>query len=724
LVVSENLQNREEGHVNRFLAEERNCWRIARASRLAFLVDAAAYFRAFKAAAMRARHSILIIGWDVNSRTLLEYADDARPEVPNELGPLLHHLAVTRRALRINVLCWDSPLIYSFDREWLPHARFDWFTDANVCFALDAQHPLGASHHQKIVVIDERIAFVGGVDLTVSRLDDPEHRPDDPRRRNADGTAYDPFHDVQVALEGPAARTVAAVARERWTRATGQRLSPVTSSTEECWPNGLRADLQDVDVAIARTYSAWKGRPEAREIETLFLDAISQAKNSIYIENQYFTATRVAQAFLDRLKQADCPEITLVLPLEPADWLEQATMGVKQRHFLERVRAADRHDRLRVYAPVAGEGSEVGIHVHAKVMIVDDSFVYTGSANLNNRSMGLDSECGLALEGEPGSATAQAIVDFRNRLLAEHLGTSIDRLAREIEARGSLFAAIDSLRGTDRRLISFPEGSTDSIEAVLAESEPLDPMAKAEPERLADTMTGDQEGRAGLRQSVVRFAISVCVLLGLAALWRWGPLAEFADASRLEALAQSLRGNWMATAAVLAVYVVGGLVMFPVIVLIVATGLIYGPITGVLVAAAGCLLSAVTGYAVGVSLGRATLRRLAGERLDRLSRQLARRGLFSMTLIRLLPLAPFTVINLAAGASHIRLRDFVLGTVLGMAPGILAVTLFSGQLGEVMRAPDALNIGILIGVLLVVGVSITWTWRRFVYRRTEADDTR
>ncbi|MCP5365126.1 MAG: VTT domain-containing protein [Hyphomicrobiales bacterium] len=706
------------------MSKGRSCWRIARASRLAFLVDAAAYFRALKAAAIRARHSIIIIGWDVNSRTLLEYPDDARPDVPNELGPLLHHLASERRALRINVLCWDSPLIYSINREWLPQARFDWFTDRNLCFALDDQHPLGASHHQKIVIIDDQIAFVGGIDLTAGRLDDSDHRPDDPRRRNADGTAYGPFHDVQVAVEGSAAKAVAALARERWLHATGRRLPPVTSSSADCWPRDLSIDLQDVDVAITRTYPAWKGRPEAREIEALFLDAIGQAKTSIYIENQYFTATRVAQALLDRLERADCPEITLVLPLEPADWLEKTTMGVKQRHFLERVRSADRHGRFRVYAPVVGEGSEVGIHVHAKVMVVDDHFVYAGSANLNNRSMGLDSECGLAIEGETGSATAQAIVDFRNRLLAEHLGTPIDRVASEIDAHGSLFAAMDSLRGADRRLIPFPDESADPIDTVVAETELLDPASKVEPEHLADEMTGDQEGRTGLRQSVIRFAIVAGLLLGLTALWRWGPLAEFANASRLEALAQSMRGNWVATATVIAVYVVGGLVMFPVTVLIVATGLIYGPITGLLVAAAGCFLGALSGYGVGAGLGRATVRRLSGERLDHLSRQLARRGLISMTIIRLLPLAPFTVINLAAGASHISLRDFVLGTVLGMAPGILAVTLFSGQLGEVMRAPDALNIGILIGVLLVVGVTVAWAWRRFVYRRTEADDTR
>jgi len=687
-----------------------------RADRLAYLVDAAAYFRAFKTAALLARHSIFIVGWDVNSRTQLEFPEVARPGVPNELGPLLDHLARQRNGLQINVLSWDSPLIYAPDREWVPQARFDWFTHPRLCFALDNQHPFGASHHQKIVVIDDSIAFVGGIDLTAGRLDEPAHRPCDPRRRNADGTTYGPYHDIQVAVGGQAAEALGAIVRARWQRATG-RTPPPARAAADLWPEGVPADLADFDVAIARTYPTWKGRSETREIEQLFLDSLTGARKTVYIENQYFTAACVAQTILERLAEPDCPEIVLVVPEEPTGWLEQTAMGIKQRFWLGRLREADRHGRFRVYMPVVGEAGDIGVKVHAKVMTADGRFLRIGSANLNNRSMGLDSECDLALEGQPGSAAAATIARFRDSLIAEHLGTSPECVAAELEARGSLIEAIESLRGAGRSLKPFPTVPADRIDTIVAESEFLDPPATLEPERTADELTGDASEQSMLRKALIRLAVVSVALLGFAALWRWGPLSTVADTATLAAWSEELRSEWMTSLALLAAYVIGGAVMFPILVLIVATGLILGPLVGLLVATTGSLLSALTGYGLGVILGRGTLARLSGGGLDRVSRHLARRGLLSVTLIRLLPLAPFALVNMAAGASHISFRDFMLGTMLGMAPGIVAITLFSGQLGEVLRAPSPLNIGLLVALILgILSVGI-WSWRRFVRGR-------
>ncbi|HUF86264.1 MAG TPA: VTT domain-containing protein [Thermohalobaculum sp.] len=160
--------------------------------------------------------------------------------------------------------------------------------------------------------------------------------------------------------------------------------------------------------------------------------------------------------------------------------------------------------------------------------------------------------------------------------------------------------------------------------------------------------------------------------------------------------------------------------MFPVLALIAGTGLL--SVAGLAVATAGSLLGAVTGYAAGAVLGRDALRRLAGRRLDRISRQLARRSILAMTVVRLLPVAPFTLINLAAGAWHIRFRDFAAGTVLGMAPGIVAITLFSGQLGQLMRAPSAANAAILAGLLLLIAAVAAWGWRHFLRHRSAARD--
>lgn len=268
----------------------------------------------------------------------------------------------------------------------------------------------------------------------------------------------------------------------------------------------------------------------------------------------------------------------------------------------------------------------------------------------------------------------------------------------------------------------FPEVAPDRLDTVLAESELFDPEAPVEPERIADELVDDTAGRTTLRLAYIRLGAVLAALLALAALWRWGPLAQLADAAALEAWARAIEGDWRLTAAVLGVYVVGGLVMFPVLALIAGTGLLYGPVAGLAVAMAGSLLGAVTGYVAGAVLGRDALRRLAGGRLDRVSRQLARRGVLAMTIVRLLPVAPFTLINLAAGASHIRFRDFVAGTVLGMAPGIVAITLFSGQLGQLMRAPSAANAAILAGLLLLIAAAAAWGWRHFLRHRSAPRD--
>jgi len=217
-----------------------------------------------------------------------------------------------------------------------------------------------------------------------------------------------------------------------------------------------------------------------------------------------------------------------------------------------------------------------------------------------------------------------------------------------------------------------------------------------------------------LRKALIRLVVIVVGLLCLAALWRWGPLSQYADAAALEPWSEALRSEWTTAGAMLAAFVIGGQLMFPVLVLIIATGLILGPLDGLLVAACGSLLSAAIGYGVGALLGRKTLNRLSGGRLDRVSRQLARRGLLSVIVIRLLPLAPFTLVNMVAGASHISFRDFALGTAIGMAPGIVAITLFSGQLGEVMRAPKPVNVGLLVALALIILLVGIRSWRRFV----------
>jgi uncharacterized membrane protein YdjX (TVP38/TMEM64 family) len=148
--------------------------------------------------------------------------------------------------------------------------------------------------------------------------------------------------------------------------------------------------------------------------------------------------------------------------------------------------------------------------------------------------------------------------------------------------------------------------------------------------------------------------------------------------------------------------VVAGFLLVPVTALIAATLVAFGPLYGLAYAFAGSVASALAGYAVGASLGQRSVRRLAGRRLNAVSRRLARRGLLTVLVVRIVPVAPFTVINLVAGASHISLRDFTWGTILGMVPGLAAIALLVERAAASLRDPHWSNI--LTLVLVAAGI--------------------
>jgi phospholipase D1/2 len=367
------------------LREGENCWRIGRASRVAYLVDAAAYFAAFRHAVLQARRSVIIVGWDVDSRTrLVPQANDGQPTT---LLALLNAVLDARPDLKVSVLGWDFSMIYTFEREKLPAYRFAWSGHQRLDFRLDGSHPWSGSHHQKLVVIDDQLAFAGGLDLTIRRWDTPEHRAHHPDRVDPAGAPYHPMHDVQMMVEGPIARDVGDLARARWRAATGEELPPAAHGADgACWPGDVAPDLTDVPVAIARTQPASDdrngepgGHQVVHEILDLTLDAIAAARRWIYIENQYLTSAAVGAALAASLAAPAGPEIVAVLPREEIGWLEKSSMGVLRARLLQKLHAADRHGRLRLYHPVIPGLGDGCVNVHSKVFIVDDRLARVAS---------------------------------------------------------------------------------------------------------------------------------------------------------------------------------------------------------------------------------------------------------------------------------------------------------------------------------------------------------
>ncbi|WP_230533095.1 phospholipase D-like domain-containing protein [Microvirga roseola] len=460
------------------LREGESCWRIAKADRVAVIADAAAYFAAAKASILKAKHSVFLIGWDFDLRIGLERTDPM-PDVPDELGDFLTYVVENRPDLRVFVLRWDLSFLKFPFRATLPLKLLDWIAGRRLQFRLDHEHPTGACHHQKIVVVDDTVAFCGGIDMTVYRWDTPAHADEDPCRKDPTGEPYHPWHDATICLMGEVARALGDLARERWKRATGEKIPPAPLC-EPCWPDHLSPDLTDVDVAIARTEPAYgRAQPEVREIEALYLAAIRAAQKTIYIETQYFASHRIAAALRERLQEEDGPEIVVINPKTAYGWLEEEVMGTSRAVLLKHIRNCDRYGRFQIYTPVTENGTD--IYVHAKVVAIDDRLLRVGSSNLNNRSMGLDTECDLAIEALPSQSNEetirQMIRDVRNRLVAEHLGVTRSELDDALEAEGmSLLRAIERLRREHgRSLVPFDPPPLSEAEMALGETRILDP---------------------------------------------------------------------------------------------------------------------------------------------------------------------------------------------------------------------------------------------------------
>lgn len=678
----------------------RNCWRVARAERAAFIIDGEDYFAAIREALVLARRSIFIIGWDLHSELQL-VRDGRRDDYPSTLGKLLDALASERRGLEIHILNWDFAMIYAMEREFFPSYKLQWKSHKRVHFCLDGEHPVGGSQHQKLVVVDDAVAFAGGLDLSKWRWDTRAHRIEEPRRTDPDGMRYPPFHDVQIVVDGEAAAALAELARERWSTAGGDASPLEPISGEAPWPAGIRPDLENAGIGIARTLPAHRERAEVREVEELYLDAIAAARRFIYIENQYFSSHSVGQALGRRLREEEGPEVIVVMPRETGGWLEQHTMDVLRARLLRDLRESDGHDRLRVYYARLSEDPPVALMVHAKVMVVDDRFVRVGSSNLSNRSMGLDSECDLALECSGDEAHADAIAAFRRGLLAEHLGVEPAELCRAENKEASLIAAVESLRGGERTLEPLAGEIPEEVDEWVPESKLIDPEQPVEPEQLLDYVLGPRQQKNAWRH-LLHVALLLAAVLAMAALWRWTPLSEWLEPGRFAAAAQWIEESRFTPLLVIGAYVVGGLLVVPLTLIIIATVTVFGPWLGVFYALLGAEVSALVTFGLGHLLGRDAVRRLAGSRVNSISRLLSRRGALTIITLRIVPVAPFTVINVIAGVSHIRLRDFAIGNLVGMIPGVLAIAFLADRIVAFLRDPSLSGIAALVAVVAMV----------------------
>lgn len=443
-----------------------NCFTIEPVSEAGLLVDGEIYYTAFCKAAQTARRTLCITGWQFDTQALVNRCNEA---APSTFLPFLNYLCEQNPELHVFITAWNYSMVYALEREWFQNIRFAVNAHERVHFRF-LEHPTpGGSHHQKIVIVDDRFAFTGGLDVCDERWDTRAHQSSNPERRNAHGTAYGPFHDVQVVVTGSAVQPLREQFWKSWDLASGADQRPpeaeLTNRDEASDPSdkGSVSALGDgvlpiraTQVALSRTCpKATDDDEDHFEVEALFRDAICAAEDTIYVENQYFTSQAFVHALIARMIQPDRSKLKLVFVLPEGGHSKKEAFVIGSRQHvmlwlvLEFAHAYGHQARILKSCARTLNGERIATFIHSKVLIVDDRFLCVGSANLMNRSLRVDHELNLSFDaalcsGEEAAALREDIRAIRCSLLAEHAGM-VD--PTRFECLDSLVDTVDELCG-------------------------------------------------------------------------------------------------------------------------------------------------------------------------------------------------------------------------------------------------------------------------------------
>jgi uncharacterized membrane protein YdjX (TVP38/TMEM64 family) len=271
---------------------------------------------------------------------------------------------------------------------------------------------------------------------------------------------------------------------------------------------------------------------------------------------------------------------------------------------------------------------------------------------------------------------------------------------------------------TLKRLENF--GVSETVVSLASIADPEQPVT-------IENLVAQFAPRTEIRMRGVRwltFATAVVALTALAALWQFTPVAEVITPGRVTHWAREFAGNVWAPLIVLAAYTPAAMVMFPRPLITLFAVVAFGPWLGFGYAMSGILISAFVTYVIGMRMDRGTVRRLAGPKLNRIIAVLRRRGIVALTALRLVPLAPFAIVGVVAGAIRVKLRDFMLATAFGMLPGTLAAAVFSDHLEVALRDPSEVNLWLVAAVLMALGIATLLVRRWLLTTQLHGESTR
>ncbi len=345
-----------------------------------------------------AEHYAIFAGWQIDSR--IKLGNETFKEK-------IIRICETKKDFHFYLLMWDHAYIYVRERE-LFQGRVWENIHERVHFVFDNRHPMGASHHEKICIIDGKIAFCGGIDFCDDRWDCPDHFYNDPRRSlDRKGEKHGPYHDMAVQVSGPICEEIQNHIESRW-RAISSIPLPKRMLKQVKKTSDHRGHRVFFSRTLADVNSFREKLSPVREVEFLFRDLIQLAQSRIILEGQYYWSKVLNDVLISKIVEMRGQKFKVILILADLQDIKSLTryMMSYELSLLRRLQEAANFAGIELVmgSPVAMPPEfnsfqpPKPIYIHSKVLIIDDRFLGIGTANFADRALRIDTEIHLTLE--------------------------------------------------------------------------------------------------------------------------------------------------------------------------------------------------------------------------------------------------------------------------------------------------------------------------------------
>lgn len=460
----------------------RNCWRVSEIDKLSLLIDSQNYYKAFMEVGKRAKSSLHIAGWEIDGRMII---DPVYSSTSLSLREYINQLS--KNLVNVYLLSWKAPFYLRFGRERFTALKWKIKTNSKVQYKNSHSPFFFGSYHEKIAIFDRKCAFLGGIDLAKKRWDTPHHERESPLRSDCNGKAYNPIHDVQFVLTGKIIEDLEGFIQKRLDINIFESQQS-DQTTDDLWPETFIPEVMSTQGGLSRTIA----ESNILEIEKLYIDAIRSAQKFILIENQYLSHRMIIEEIGKRLEENNGPEVIIILPFYYRGWSESAIYLSERNRAIKKLKKIDVGKKLRfLYPYIPSNNEDIFIVVHSKYMIIDNTFMTMGSANLNFRSMRVDSEINLSLEVKGNDGTKEFIESSVFKILSEHLDISADDFKNKYFKLNSLLQTIEAFQNTKAKTLKeIPIFKTTLLQKFLLFLYPFIDIRKAIPKEYAYWATG------------------------------------------------------------------------------------------------------------------------------------------------------------------------------------------------------------------------------------------